>query len=90
MHRRRERAQRDRRNVREDEARGGVLDAPQAVWRARIRAYWWVTRFSNYEERVADGIVGLMVMPRTPIKNVDQTDVAGEGGVVDASLLPPG
>ncbi|TBU31724.1 acetolactate synthase [Dichomitus squalens] len=33
---------------------------------------------------------GLMVMPRTPIKHADDTDVVGEGGVVDASLLPPG
>ncbi|KAI1796380.1 acetolactate synthase [Ganoderma leucocontextum] len=33
---------------------------------------------------------GLMVMPRTPIKNIDEADVSDEGGVVDASLLPPG
>ena len=33
---------------------------------------------------------GLMVMPRTPIKNTDTDEAEGEGGVVDASLLPPG
>jgi len=34
---------------------------------------------------------GLMVMPRTPIqRSSDDSDIEGEGGVVDASLLPPG
>ncbi|PIL34139.1 hypothetical protein GSI_03850 [Ganoderma sinense ZZ0214-1] len=33
---------------------------------------------------------GLMVMPRTPIKSLEESDVAADGGVVDASLLPPG
>lgn len=32
-----------------------------------------------------------MVMPRTPIRSgEDADDAAEEGGVVDASLLPPG
>ncbi|EMD33613.1 hypothetical protein CERSUDRAFT_141850 [Gelatoporia subvermispora B] len=34
---------------------------------------------------------GLMVMPRTPIqRSSDDSDIESEGGVVDASLLPPG
>ncbi|OCH86444.1 acetolactate synthase [Obba rivulosa] len=34
---------------------------------------------------------GLMVMPRTPIhRSAEDSDIEGEGGVVDASLLPPG
>ncbi|KAI0743886.1 acetolactate synthase [Daedaleopsis nitida] len=33
---------------------------------------------------------GLMVMPRTPIKHTEEDGVEEEGGVVDASLLPPG
>ncbi|KAI8992857.1 acetolactate synthase [Trametes punicea] len=33
---------------------------------------------------------GLMVMPRTPIKNLEEGEESDEGGAVDASLLPPG
>ncbi|OSD03909.1 acetolactate synthase [Trametes coccinea BRFM310] len=33
---------------------------------------------------------GLMVMPRTPLKNTEEADESSEGGAVDASLLPPG
>ncbi|OJT15901.1 Acetolactate synthase small subunit, mitochondrial [Trametes pubescens] len=33
---------------------------------------------------------GLMVMPRTPIRNSEDVDESEEGGEVDASLLPPG
>ncbi|KAH8093867.1 acetolactate synthase [Cristinia sonorae] len=33
---------------------------------------------------------GLMVMPRTPFRSDDTEDVSDAGGVVDASLLPPG
>ncbi|KAI0823335.1 acetolactate synthase [Trametes gibbosa] len=33
---------------------------------------------------------GLMVMPRTPIRNSEELDESEEGGAVDASLLPPG
>ncbi|KAI0695937.1 acetolactate synthase [Cerioporus squamosus] len=33
---------------------------------------------------------GLMVMPRTPIKQTDADEAEEQGGVVDASLLPPG
>ncbi|KAI0779743.1 acetolactate synthase [Fomes fomentarius] len=33
---------------------------------------------------------GLMVMPRTPIKGADEGEAEEDGGVVDASLLPPG
>ncbi|RPD63801.1 acetolactate synthase [Lentinus tigrinus ALCF2SS1-6] len=33
---------------------------------------------------------GLMVMPRTPIKQTDADEAQEQGGVVDASLLPPG
>lgn len=34
---------------------------------------------------------GLMVMPRTPFRSPDDSDIAMDaGGVVDASLLPPG
>ncbi|KAI0329226.1 acetolactate synthase [Cubamyces sp. BRFM 1775] len=33
---------------------------------------------------------GLMVMPRTPIKNTEAEEESDEGGAVDASLLPPG
>ena len=37
------------------------------------------------------GSVGLMVMPRTPIRSGEEAEEASEeGGVVDASLLPPG
>ena len=36
-------------------------------------------------------LTGLMAMPRTPFKTVDDAEDATElGGVVDASLLPPG
>ena len=42
------------------------------------------------EVALTGSYIGLMVMPRTPIKNMDESDAAGEGGVVDASLLPPG
>jgi acetolactate synthase I/III small subunit len=34
--------------------------------------------------------VGLMAMPRTPIAGLLEEEAAGEGDVVDASLLPPG
>ncbi len=34
--------------------------------------------------------VGLMVMPRTPIKQTDADEAEEQGGAVDASLLPPG
>ncbi|KAH9847196.1 acetolactate synthase [Lenzites betulinus] len=33
---------------------------------------------------------GLMVMPRTPIRNSEELDESEEGAAVDASLLPPG
>ena len=42
------------------------------------------------KELIGDVYVGLMVMPRTPIKHSEEGDVEEEGGAVDASLLPPG
>ncbi len=36
-------------------------------------------------------LLGLMAMPRSPFKVPEDSDEASEeGGVVDASLLPPG
>ena len=36
-------------------------------------------------------VTGLMVMPRTPLRNLEGTDEpTAEDQVVDASLLPPG
>ena len=36
-------------------------------------------------------LLGLMVMPRTPISvNLDDEETSGEGGAVDATMLPPG
>lgn len=44
----------------------------------------------SFHEAMLIAILGLMVMPRTPIKGADEGEAEGDGGVVDASLLPPG
>ena len=44
------------------------------------------------KELTLNSTIGLMVMPRTPFRSpdVDADDATDAGGVVDASLLPPG